>query len=292
MNNLISVVITIHFFLISALPAASSTYSTPVMLVLISMADICNITTLDQSMLGNDTLIYGPEDSSNFTNSANEPDIRGCTFFTQVVEETFYRVKAAVSVTRSDVDHGLDSAHGFKALFKDTSSVYPIKHYLSSVYNHQGMMGLRPQRKKLLKPGFVCVTPTTYIHFKQLRLGYDPWMRCQYPYPTGAPSQAFYAEGTAFIFLCPAFFTQAPAPTHNHCPEVRDNLWAGDADSFYRGYQVYTLLYELIRFYIGLNALGPSTLPREQFDWNICVIYPAMPSVQNPTNLLLYIACK
>jgi hypothetical protein len=262
------------------------------MLVLIGMADVYDNATSDQSVLSNNTLIYGPEDSTNVTNPANEPDIQGCAFFTQVVEQTFYRVKMAVSVTKSDVDYGLDSAHGFMALYKDTSSVYPTKNCLSSVYNHQGMMGLRPEREKLLKPTFACVTPTTYIYYKPLRLGYDPWIRCQNPYPTGAPSQAFYAEGTAFIFLCPAFFAQAPTPTHNHCPEVRDNLWAGDADSFCRGYQVYTLLYELIRFCFGLNALSPSTLPREEFDWNICVLYPAMPSVQNPSNLLLYIACK
>lgn len=64
-----------------------------------------------------------------------------------------------------------------------------------------------------------------------------------------------------------------------------------DVDVFYRNYQMYTLMYELLRFYLPKNALGPRSLPKEVFDWNHCVAYTIESSVKNPTNLLLYIAC-
>lgn len=64
-----------------------------------------------------------------------------------------------------------------------------------------------------------------------------------------------------------------------------------DVDVFYQNYQMYTLMYELLRFYLPKNALGPRSLPKEVFDWNHCVAYTIESSVKNPTNLLLYIAC-
>ena len=259
--------------------------------VLIRLTDSQGLTS-DIIILGNNTLVSEATNSTNLTNLDREPHVHGCSFTTAMVEHAYYLAKGAVSVARNDVDHGLGSTHGFKALFKDKSSVYPIKYYLNSMYDYKGMVGLKPYPTRFLRPNLVCVIATTYIHYKDLRLGYDPWVRCQHPYPAGQPPQAFYAEGTAFIFLCPGFLAQSPVPAPNNCPEVMHNTWVGNADIFYRNYQVYTLLYELIRFYLGANALSPYTLPSEQFEWNSCVHYSAVPSVKNPTNLLLYMACK
>lgn len=71
-----------------------------------------------------------------------------------------------------------------------------------------------------------------------------------------------------------------------------DNRFVGDVDVFYQGYQMYKLLYELLRFYLQKNALTFRSLPGEVFDWNQCVAYSVESSVKNPTNILLYIACR
>ena len=78
----------------------------------------------------------------------------------------------------------------------------------------------------------------------------------------------------------------------NHCPSLEKNRFSGDAGSFYQNYQTYTLLYHLIRFYLGHNALDDTTDPKEQLDWNSCVGLNLLDSVLNPTNLQIYIACK
>lgn len=82
---------------------------------------------------------------------------------------------------------------------------------------------------------------------------------------------AFYAEGTAYIFLCPAYFQQEKFPEKPHCPEVHNDRFAGDPNIFYKKYQVYTLVNQLLRFYLGDNALDAESDPMEQLDWNNCV---------------------
>ena len=62
--------------------------------------------------------------------------------------------------------------------------------------------------------------------------------------------------------------------------------------ALYEDYQIYTLLYELIRFYLGWSGLGPETNPKEVFDWNLCVRYSMDASILNPTNYVLYAASK
>ena len=241
--------------------------------------------------LENSTFLSAPKNETNSTNPMREPYVHNCAYAPGMVERAYLLAKSAVGKARDDVDLGLQSTHGFKALFKNERSKYPIRHYLNSIHDYKGAINLQPDPTRLLSPIFVCVTAVTYIEFRNLRLGYDPWLRCQHPFPTGQPPQAFYADGTAYIFLCPAFLVQPALPQPQYCPSVRHNTWVGDSGLFYRNYQTYTLLYELIRFYLGINALNPDTIPIEQFEWNSCVYYGAVPSVKNPTNLLLYIAC-
>lgn len=124
-----------------------------------------------------------------------------------------------------------------------------------------------------------------------LNLGYDPWHKCLVGGPRSTPLQAFYAEDTIYTFLCPAFFVQPQVSTF-HCPSITDNTFSGDPGLFYRNYQTYILLYQLIRFYLGDNALTSRSDPREQLDWNDCVRLDTLNSILNPTNLQIYTACK
>lgn len=179
-------------------------------------------------------------------------------------------------------------------MFKTDSSKDPIYHYLSSIYYIGGVIGLNPSPRTALIPHFACATPRSYIDFANLNLGYNPWSRCANPTPVEAPPQAFYADNTAYIFICPSFFSQvyAPRPSQPQCPQIIGNKYSGDVDAFYRNYQMYTMLYELIRFYLGKFALTSFTIPKEAFDWNQVIRYGIQESVRNPTNLLLYSARK
>lgn len=73
---------------------------------------------------------------------------------------------------------------------------------------------------------------------------------------------------------------------------VHKNRFAGDPNIFYKKYQIYTLIYQLVRFYLDFHALDEHTDPPEQFDWNECVRLKALDSVINPTNMQIYTACK
>ena len=240
----------------------------------------------------NDTLSLEIANSTIAIDVGAAPDIHYCHHLTRFVQQAFDLARVAVNAARDDVDKGISSTHGFKALFKQQTSIYPLKYYLTSIRDHTGKKNLKPDPSEFLSPELVCVEAVTYIYYKYLKLGYDPWVRCQHPYPAPQPPQAFWAVGTKFIFLCPEFFVQDTMPSSPQCPTVVSNMWIGDENRFYRDYQTYTLLYELIRFYFGSDALSPTSIPSEQFNWNSCALLWSGVSLRNPTNLLLYIARK
>ena len=155
-----------------------------------------------------------------------------------------------------------------------------------------GKRNLKPHLERLSPPHLSCATEDSAQLYEYLNLGYDPWQRCLVGGPHSTPIQAFYAENTVYTFLCPAFFILPPMSTGNHCPSVTNNKFSGDSGVFYGNYQSYILLYQLIRFYLGHNALTPHTDPKEQLDWNACLCLNMLDSVLNPTNLQIYIACK
>ncbi len=194
----------------------------------------------------------------------------------------------------SDSVFGVSSPYGFRSMFKEESATEAVEAIFNAIYYSKARVGLSPEPKVLKSPRFACVTEDSAQIYRSLDLDYDPWQRCLVSgSPRHTPVPAFYAEGTAYIFLCPAFFVQEDHPTSPHCPAVHHNRFAGDPNVFYRNYQTYTLMYQFIRFYLGDNALDSTTDPPEQFDWNNCVHSLGMlNSVRNPTNLQLYIACK
>ena len=190
------------------------------------------------------------------------------------------------------LSHGVDSEYGFKAMLKEREALPTITEVLDHIYNYKGKPYLKPHPGQLSSPLLSCVTENSAKIYHHLGLGYDPWRKCQVGGRGSTPLQAFYAEGTTYIFLCPVFFIHPPMSIKNLCPSVVDNKFSGDAGPFYQNYQTYTLLYHLIRFYLGHNALDDTTIPREQLGWNGCVGLSLLDSVLNPTNLQIYIACK
>ena len=188
--------------------------------------------------------------------------------------------------------NGVDSTFGFKAMFKGDEAQDAVVTILDHVYYLIGKRNLNPRPDRLTPPRLACVTEDSARLYAFLNLGYDPWHRCLVGGPHSTPIQAFYAKNTVYTFLCPAFLVQPPISTRNHCPFVTNNKFSGDSGAFYGNYQVYVLLYQLIRFYLGHNALTRHTDPQEQLDWNACLCLNMLDSVLNPTNLQVYIACK
>ena len=204
------------------------------------------------------------------------------------VERAVNLARGAANVARFDAARGTHSPHGFTAIFKADIMKYQVSLYLNEVYEFRGLRGLRPDPAQLTSPRFVCVQPNTANIYRSLKLGYDPWYRCnnqQHRHPSSR--NAFYTFGTAYIFLCSDFLTQALAPLGSHCPTVVINVFIGSVDVFYEKYQMYQLMYQLIRFYLQRDSLRP-----EKFGWKECVGMDIESSVRNPTNFLLYIACK
>ena len=225
---------------------------------------------------------------TNLTDGNNIILVEQCGHDEQTVERAGNLARAAANVARFDATRGTHSPHGFTAMFKQDVLKYQVSLYLNHIYEFQGLGDLRPDPAHATSPRLVCVQPDSATVYRSLRLTYDPWVRCHNRQTRHQSSRnAFYTIGTAYIFLCPDFLTQALAPMGNHCPTVEDNMFVGNADVFYRDYQMYQLLYQLIRFYLQRDTLRP-----ELFSWNQCVAMDIESSSRNPTNFLLYIACK
>ena len=192
----------------------------------------------------------------------------------------------------TDAVYGTRSTYGFTSMFKENSANEVVQAVFGAIYHFSTKRGLRPDPIEPKAPRFACVGQQSAQTYKNLNLGYDPWQRCLAGSPSRNPIPAFYAEETAYIFLCPAFFVQEGKPDRPHCPIVHENRFAGDPNIFYKRYQVYTLLYSLLRFYLGDDALNANSDPREELDWNNCVRLDTLNSVRNPTNLQLYMASE
>lgn len=222
-------------------------------------------------------------------------------YLSLVVEDCGYdskRTKGLFRASRSlalgasiDVIQGTNSEHGFGSLFKEDSAKIIVDAILQAIYYHKLIRGLRPMPDIPKAPRISCVVPGSAQIHKTLDLNYDPWQKCGQE----RPNPGFYVEGTAYIFLCPAFFALEDSNDHPNCPTVLDNRFRGDPVKFFKGYQTYTLLYFLIRFYLGHNALDNSSDPREQLDWNDCTSLGSklvVDSVRNPSSIQLYVACR
>ena len=227
------------------------------------------------------------------TGSTDNSFTENCGFSTFRVRALFNEANKLTKAALVDANkYAVRSAYGFKAMFKEREALPTVTAVLDDIYNYKGKPNLQPHPGQRSSPVFSCVTERSAKIYDYLKLDYDPWRKCQAGGPDSTPLHAFYAEGTAYIFLCPTLFVQPTTTTQSYCPSLVDNKFAGDAGSFYQNYQTYILLYQLIRFYLGHNALDDTTNPKEQLDWNRCVGLSLLDSVLNPTNLQIYIACK
>ena len=240
-------------------------------------ADLLNLTSLNQSFISGE---------QNSLNDINNLFVENCRDRTLYINDRLQNSKRLAQAALFNAKMwGVHSEFGFRALFKRNEARDAVTAILDHIYFSTGKTNLRPRPDTLSSPRFSCVTQESAKIYDYLDLNYDPWVRCQ-------GKQAFYAEDTSYIFLCPAFFSQPPMSERNHCPSVTDNKFSGNSGTFYRNYQTYIMLYHLIRFYLGHNALADDTDPKEQLDWNSCVGLNTVDSVLNPTNLQIYIACK
>lgn len=175
-------------------------------------------------------------------------------------------------------------------MFKSNEAKHTVRVLLQHMFLNTGLLGLRPTPGQISHPQFACVDTQAAKKFAYLELGYDPFIKC---YTEARSQRSFYALGTSYIFLCDFFFHLESRPTEDHCPTTYNNRFAGSQRFFHQKYQLYRLVYELARFYLGGNALDAKSNPIEKFDWNDCVFKLNMlDSVLNPTNMELYIACE
>lgn len=233
------------------------------------------------------------------TNIANAQsyytNVENCGDNDQSLKDRVRESRSLVLQTLIDSVFGMSSRHGFKAMFKDGSAQPAVDAILQGIYYYRFKTNLKPEPNEPKGPRLSCISPDSAQIYQNLDLGYDPWQRCEGGFPEEDAIPAFYAEGTAYIFLCPAFFALQNRNEGAHCPTVSYNIFRGNPNIFYRNYQIYTLIYYLIRFYLGEDALDSYSDPQELFDWNACVRLGAqefLDSVRNPTSLQLYVACR
>ncbi|KAF6227871.1 hypothetical protein HO133_007599 [Letharia lupina] len=254
---------------VSTLPAPSADTSPP------------SLTLANQSLTSDRTLTSTYSDAPPLL-------IEFCGTRKPEVERALLAANRVANSARLVVGAGIGSPE-YKAMFENNAVQPRVAIYLKMIYDYRGSINLKPAPQRVTAPRIACATPGSAKLYSYLDLGYDPWQRCAAA-AGGAPTEAFYADGSVYIFLCPRFFQQPLAPFGSKCPELRGNLFAGDVSIFYRNYQVYTLFYEFVRLYLGTASLNSSSIPRETFDWNQCVGYSLLTSIKNPTNYVLFAA--
>lgn len=150
------------------------------------------------------------------------------------------------------------------------------------------MLELLPNPNVRLRPRFACAQPGIREIYRWLPLSVDPWNYCS----MGSTLSSFYVFGTAYIFVCPSFFTLPEKPadlTGRKCPTVQDNQYKGD-DINVSVYQTYVLIHELIHFYLQSHSLTGVTHPCEQYHLNGCVSLTPLHSLHNPSSYQNYVA--
>ena len=189
----------------------------------------------------------------------------------------------ALTPALNDVRLGLDSKHGFRALFKDGATSTYVRGILRSIASAQPVTGLNPDPSVPTAPRFACVVPSTTSQYGFL--GFDAWIYCHLP----GVGLAFYVGGASYIFLCPHFWQYEIAPRRNTCPSVRYNQFLGRGDPLSL-YLTYMVIHEMVHFYLGWASLGPNSDPPELYAINDCVGLNPLNSVHNPANYHFYVA--
>ena len=253
---------------------------------LTTLPDLPTTSTIDPSSIP-------PHDTNSTIAHRQSFVIENCGDHQNYMKYILLNVMDILAPALEDVRNGDKSQYGFLAMFKSNDAVPTILNLLRHMYLFIGLPGLRPTPSQFSQPRFACVDSNAARMFANLRLGYDPMSRCSDATVSTTLERSFYADNTVYIFICPSFFSLRPKPDSGVCPNVMRNQFVGSQNDFHQGYQVYTMIYGLIRFYLGQNALDEESNPREVFDWNACVFnLNLLESVINPTNLEIYVACE
>ena len=161
--------------------------------------------------------------------------------------------------------------------------------------NIQSMNGVRklipyPNIWIAQPPVFVCVNESTF-HRYGTRLGLDPYKTCQEQNAYGLS-----ISGWKYIFICERYFTLGMAPLGpqlKNCPHIVGNRFVVDAEMTRLAYyQTYTLMHEMVHFYLQRDSLGLNTSPREIYASNLCVNFDTKTSLRNPMNFQFFVAGK
>ena len=191
--------------------------------------------------------------------------------------EATSRINAA---TLRDFDLGARSVHGLTTFFgTDYTQSFP-RSTVSAMVVLRAKQDLLPTRFVKQRPRFVCVNENSKRDYPSLRR--DPWTYCLI-----SSEYTFYVLDTAYIFLCPGFFTLSQQPIHNvYCPILWNNAFQWHPNFLL--YQVYVLNAQLARFYLGTRALSEDSNPREVTDLNLCVGLRDGYSLYNTPSIISY----
>lgn len=218
---------------------------------------------------------------------AGRISIEDCRQMTGRLNRVLNLAMTALAPALEDVKLGIASTHGFRALFKYDGAKEYVEDMLKQVSNFEPKLRLMPNPNVPLRPRIACAQPGIRERHRWLPLGTDPWIYCSF----GSIS-AFFVIGTAYVFLCPAFFMLPEKPTDltgRNCPTVQGNRYNGN-DLTVSSYQTYALIHEFMHFYLQSHSLTGVTHPNEQYGLNGCVSLSPLHALHNPSSYQNYIA--
>lgn len=199
------------------------------------------------------------------------------------LESVRQRIDRAIAELRVRIIRD-DNEKRRQASFKSYQYLPFLFERLVDIANLRPITGLKPHKEILQTPDLACVSPETSQKYAWLDLGYDPWTVCRSePYP-----RIFLAPYSAYIFVCPHFFSFSPEGITDRCPAVVDNRFVGDEGEYYADSQLYGIFAQLYRFYLQGQAIDTPPL-----DWNQCILdLTPRESVLRPKNVALWTFCK
>ncbi|KAL8727315.1 MAG: hypothetical protein Q9181_005755 [Wetmoreana brouardii] len=201
------------------------------------------------------------------------------------------QVQAALDLGKGTLAEAIDAAsqgvaggHGFQAFFKNNAAAKPVAHMLKDIQIMKPIRGLKPNRLSASQPEFVCVDRNTFDRYPGIIRDPDEYCRI-----SGAFGVWF--RGFKYIFLCPKYFTLNISPMGQYCPRVMDNMFERTG-YLLADFQKYSLIHEMVHFYLGRSSLGWDTNPKEIYKLNECVNLDAKNSLNNPMNYQYFVARK
>ena len=150
---------------------------------------------------------------------------------------------------------------------------------------------MQPDNADELKPHIVCALEADTIVFPTADQNIDMYRFCEDHHT----STVIYYPETDSIFICKSFFRLPAQPYAGHCPTFNKNTnqFDGSYAAFWVMSQMYSLLYELANFYLGLPlAERGNQTTNQTWDWDYAFSLSPRNSTLNALNYILYVASK